>query len=97
MDIKIKPQERIECAALVITLDGVTGRHLVTLPRPNRHPDIMDFIAANVDNFHIVAEGFMTDTNRFVDRKEAATIAAAAHQIISKDFNPTCLYTEDIW
>lgn len=42
-------------------------------------------------------EGFITNRDRFVSRYEAAVIAKAANQIISDDFNGTCLYSEDVW
>jgi hypothetical protein len=43
-------------------------------------------------------QGFLTNKNRFVDRKEAANIAIKANQIIDLGrFNPNQLYSEDIY
>lgn len=43
-------------------------------------------------------QGFLTNKNRFVDRKEAAEIAVKANQIIDLGrFNPNILYSEDIY
>lgn len=45
-----------------------------------------------------VVEGFMTDTNEFVDRYEAKKIAVAANQLIvpvEETYN--ALYSEDVW
>lgn len=45
-----------------------------------------------------VIEGFMTDTNEFVDRYEAKEIAVAANQLIvpiEETYN--ALYSEDVW
>lgn len=43
-------------------------------------------------------QGFVTNKNRFVDRKEGAEIALKANQIINMDtFNPNQLYSEDIY
>jgi hypothetical protein len=43
-------------------------------------------------------QGFLTNKNRFVDRKEGAQIAIKADQIVDKDrFNEKSLYSEDIY
>jgi hypothetical protein len=43
-------------------------------------------------------QGFLTNKNRFVDRKEAADIAVQANQIIDLGrFNQNHLYSEDIY
>lgn len=45
-----------------------------------------------------VVEGFMTDTNEFVNRFEAKEIAVAANQLIvpiEETYN--ALYSEDVW
>ena len=39
-------------------------------------------------------QGFLTDTNQFVDRYEAAEIAYNAKQISEP---LSCLYSEDVW
>jgi hypothetical protein len=44
-----------------------------------------------------VNQGFMTSTGRFVDRREAWTIAEAAGQILPRARHSGCLYSEDIY
>ena len=50
-----------------------------------------------------VEQGFIDwdgHTERFVSRREAAQIAAACDQILPKEkeeFNPNCLYSENLW
>ena len=44
------------------------------------------------------AQGFVTNTGRFVSREEALKIATDAKQkIIKKHGNPNLLYSEDVW
>lgn len=42
-------------------------------------------------------QGFLTNKNRFVDRKEGAQIAAEQGQVINKNFNPNMLFSEDLY
>lgn len=43
-------------------------------------------------------QGFLTNTDRFVDRKEAAQIAMKKNQILDLSrFNENHLYSEDLW
>lgn len=43
-------------------------------------------------------QGFLTNKNRFVDRKEGAEIAWKENQILDVGrANPECLYSEDIY
>lgn len=42
-------------------------------------------------------QGFLTNFNRFVDRKEAVGIAEEAGQIINDQYNPNQLFSEDIY
>lgn len=71
---------------------------IYTLPRPNRHSDIFDRIAdENPNDLSFMECGFLTDSDVFVNRHEAAAIAAQARQIINNDFTPSTLYSEDIF
>lgn len=88
--------ERIEQAAL--HMEGQT----YTLPRPARHGDLFkancEVVNGIVRSPLMGAEqGFVTDTGRFVDRKEGCRIARAANQLIQKTGGPDTLYTEDLW
>lgn len=42
-------------------------------------------------------QGFLTHTNRFVDREEGAKIALASGQIEKLQFSNTDLYSEDLY
>jgi hypothetical protein len=66
--------------------------------RPGRHPHItwaMD--ALYVPEFHRTEEGFLTSYGRYVERNEAALIAAAAGQLLNKQSTPAILFSEDVW
>lgn len=67
------------------------------LPAPNRHHHIIAYIR----NLHETAvtqevQGFLTNSGKFLDRKEAARIAIAAGQIKALRWPPN-LYSEDLW
>lgn len=42
-------------------------------------------------------QGFLTNKNRFVDRKEAAIIALSSGQIAKLNFSSDSLYSEDLY
>jgi hypothetical protein len=42
-------------------------------------------------------QGFLTNTNKFVDREEAVLIAVNANQIINEYYNSNMLFSEDIY
>ena len=84
--------ERIIAAALFY------NAVICTLPAPARHGDIIHAIANSVDRtlWPINGpQGFITDTGRFVDRKEAMRIAVLAGQVEAGDVPD--LYSEDLW
>lgn len=46
----------------------------------------------------VLVEGFLTNTDRFVDRYEAKEIAVAANQlIVPEEETYPALYSEDVW
>ena len=65
-----------------------------------RHSDIFAFFADHhiyVDRNSAV-QGFMTDTNQFVDRYEAKQIAVEAQQLIVPESETYAeLFSEDVW
>jgi hypothetical protein len=73
----------------------------------HRHPDIIHNVylltgkrtAKNgKDATGEYVQGFITNTNRFVNRIEAADIAVKSKQIISgSSFSGRRLYSEDLW
>ena len=67
--------------------------------KPCGHSDVYKWLH-NVDmdiSNSCICEGFITDTNEFVDRYKAAKIAKKANQIINDDFVEYGLYSEDVW
>lgn len=78
---------------------------IYTLPRPARHADLFK-ANCTVENGIIKSsiaageQGFVTDSGRFVDRKEAWGLAQATEQLLEgaafRRLGPT-LYTEDMW
>jgi hypothetical protein len=68
----------------------------------HRHVDVMHQMKALTGKRSVENEcgkyvqGFITNENEFVDRVDAAKIAVSANQII-QPFDPTCLYSEDLY
>lgn len=62
-----------------------------------RHADIFETMFNHKIKYdkNTAVQGFLTDTNQFVDRKEAVKIAWSALQI--SDPSIQILYSEDIW
>lgn len=83
--------ERIECAAI----KDVTG--IFTSSPPYRHHHIIkDMVSHGCETPIKGEQGFITTHGRFVNRKEAATIALAVGQC-KKLHAPPNLFTEDLW
>ena len=81
----------IKCAAIK-TPDG----KIVSLPKPNRHHDIIRIIFESDGNYdHNSIQGFLTIDDKFVDRIKALKIALESKQIQKTNFNQ--LYSEDLW
>lgn len=85
--------------AVAIKVFGVTN----SLPAPARHADVLKKLIDfnRVPDFNPLvmlgdAEGFLTSTGRFVNRREAARIALAARQT-TKLIDPPELFSEDLW
>jgi hypothetical protein len=84
---------------------GVAAKHpdgnVYSLLAPARHGQILRLIIAaypdNRDAPHTCIQGFVTDGFRFVDRKEARTIADAAGQSSHRDKKQSDLFSEDLW
>ena len=71
---------------------------IFSLPRPNRHYHIVhkmyDMGLPKTAQQH---QGFLTTTGRFLDRKEAATLALSNGQISKLKFVSDELFSEDLW
>ncbi len=72
-----------------------------SVPRPGRHHNVAHMMnEQGMDTITMLDQGFVTSEGRFVDRKEAAVIAAAAGQlgIVRAKTNPVNqLFSEDVW
>jgi len=77
--------ERIAAAAIRIDGTVYTGPH---------HHQIFRYIRALKQSNPISEQGFITNTNRYVNRFEAGKIAFDAKQI---DHLTECLFSEDLW
>jgi hypothetical protein len=84
-------KETIEKAAIKNQFD------IISLPQPNRHNDIISYMIRLGIPAPIKGEqGFLTSNQRFVDRREAATITLESGQIRGLSHPPN-LYSEDLW
>ena len=86
-------QERITGVA-ILTEDG----RLFALPRPNRHGNLFALADFHGQDGEPSVQGFMTNRGRFVDRKEAMSIACQTNgpwRSVRPD-RPE-LFSEDLW
>lgn len=83
--------ERI--VSVAISAFGVVA----SLPAPARHGDVL----RKLQDFNPIVvrgdrQGFLTNTGRYVNRRDAAVIALAARQVDKLIAAPD-LYSEDLW
>lgn len=77
-------------------VDGST----FTLPRPSRHQDIVSHLVDKgvIDRYPRPSQfGFVDKAGTFLDRRDAARIAALAGQILPGRGLPIELTTHDLW
>lgn len=72
----------------------------------HRHPDCISTVLClsgkrtveiSDDGVGKTIQGFITNTNRFVDREEAAIIALNSKQISKLNYSNVTLYSEDLY
>lgn len=71
---------------------------VASLPAPARHGDVLRKLW-DFNQTVVVGEdrqGFLTNTGRYVNRRDAAAIALAARQV-DKLISAPDLYSEDLW
>lgn len=75
------------------------GNMIISAPPPARHHTLLHAFSAYNRKTLIKGsdQGFLTSLGRFIGREEAAKIAVAAGQIIKPKFQPTQLFSEDLW
>jgi hypothetical protein len=82
---------------VAIRSDGV----LYSLPKPNRHPDVIKLIADKTGKpMGKNLQGFIDDKEGFVTRKHALTLAMEVGQILDPNSDGPrigILFSEDIW
>ena len=64
-----------------------------------RHCDVFELMKKHQIEYDrdTAIQGFLTESNRFLNRYDAYDLALTNHQISNaKPFNP-CLYSEDLW
>lgn len=67
-----------------------------TLARPARHGDILRHMRENgKKGSFLTGQGFVTDDDAFVGRREAAIITLGRQ--VTKLISPPNLYSEDLW
>ena len=82
-------------------LVGVAIQHdgeVFSLPAPNRHHNVISMMAEKgygAGDMH--DQGFITNTGRFVDRREALVIARTNGQLREKLGVEGLLFSEEIW
>ena len=80
--------------AAAIRHDGI----VYSVPKPGRHHNVIRIMNRRGMGPETMREqGFLTNTGRFVDRKEACLIARAADQIMLKTEPVGLLFSEDVW
>lgn len=67
-----------------------------TLPRPNRHNNILSTLYDQGIESHPDGQGFVLDDGTWVDRTTAAQIALQNGQV-KELIAPPDLYSEDLW
>lgn len=81
----------------VTTAAAKVGKRIWSLPAPARHHHVFRVMGAEgFKAWGSEETGFLTNTGRYVDRKEAARIAVEAGQITAPKWPPD-LYSEDLW
>lgn len=88
--------EREEIACVAIKYDDIG---VLALPAPARHHHVI-WTRLLIDGRRTggnAAQGFLTTSGRFVDRKKGLKIATKRGQIIKKHGNESELYSEDMW
>jgi hypothetical protein len=74
---------------------------IVSAPPPARHHTLLHALhnayGKRGPMVKSTDQGFVTSAGRFVGREEAVLLAVAAGQILRPKFQPTQLFSEDLW
>jgi hypothetical protein len=109
--VKAPIVERIVSVAIILGWHTLMGEDylkeypgdpiIISKPAPARHHHVIHEVAtATGEPVHPLAQGFVTSTGRFVDRREGMTVALMAGQLLDPTKIATSmpqLYSEDLW
>jgi hypothetical protein len=76
---------------------------IYSLPKPNRHHDVIRHIVHKTGVSHVDAygqdQGFLDSNGRYLTRRQALNVATVAHQLKPNNTGSKLgeLYSEDIW
>lgn len=74
------------------------GEAVFTLPRPARHCDVRRLIVVETERVpRECTEGFVTECGRFLNRRQAGTVARASGQTEKLKWPHIGLNSEDLW
>jgi len=80
-----------------------TPKEIWSLPRSNRHQDVLRLMSRfGVRDYGKETEGFVDENGKFLNRREAFTLACATGQLNRfnhppNHYNGDELYSEDLW
>lgn len=90
----MRDKGRIKAAAI----KSRCGEIVYTLPPPNRHHNIIKYMAEHGEPVPITGEqGFITEDGKFVRRRRAKMIARLAGQLLERADDSPLLFSEDVW
>jgi hypothetical protein len=76
----------------------MTDRMFVSMPAPARHGDLIsELCLCGASEYAHNEQGFVTDTGRYVTRRQAKRIAFEAGQLKGDVVNHHDLFSEDVW
>ena len=95
-------EEYILRAAIAVYRTDGTLAEVYSVAAPGHHAEIFPFMNESNPfwNIHYLkkgVQGFITNKNRFVNRKEGLVIARNVNQILVKHGNEGDLFSEDMW
>jgi hypothetical protein len=92
------PSDKPPSAALTVETAAIwIGGQAFTLPRPNRHHNVLYWLAAlGVPTRATHEQGFVLSDGSYATREQAAKVALAAGQVAQLHAPPR-LFSEDLW
>jgi len=82
---------------MIVAVAVKLGQLIYTMPRPNRHYNVMHRMSDEKIPLAGREQGFLTDKGEFLDRDSAALHAIECGQITECKFVKNHLFSEDLW